>query len=213
MPNSVLMLVTSFHPNPMGGSEMQALRLAKELSSRGMDVNILSLGRRGQKSKDEVDGVRVYRVKTIFDPEYFGDRTVSASAAQTIEYSPNVQNNFIAAGKKTIFSFIFYFAFFCHAWLIIRTRNIKSSIIYVPTVEWAAFIGTLLGKMMGKKVVIKDSTANGLKALLRYPWGQYMSRSITRYSYLVAMTRAIRTNLIAAGADEKRIFSIPNGVA
>jgi glycosyltransferase involved in cell wall biosynthesis len=66
--------------------------------------------------------------------------------------------------------------------------------------------------LFGKKVVVKDSTVNGITNLLRYPFGKSMQRVIIGNSIFVAMTQAIKKNYIISGIKENNIYLIPNGV-
>jgi glycosyltransferase involved in cell wall biosynthesis len=210
---SVMMVVTSFFPSPMGGSELQAFRLAGELKKRGLNPYIVALGIDDQKEEDEVDGIKVYRIHSFFNPARFSRKSTTKKGPVRIEYQLNDKANFIPSQKKSLFSFLFYFSFLFKVYFLARKKKQPLDLIYIPIMEWTAFIGTLLGWLLKKKVVVKDSTANGIIALLRYPFGKSIQKFVTKHAYFVAMTREIRKNFISAGVEEKRIFPIPNGVS
>lgn len=206
------MVVTSFFPSPMGGSELQAFRLAIELKKNGLNPYIVALGANGQKTTDEVEGIKVYRIHSFFNPARFSRTKGKKTGPVRIEYPLNDKNNFIPSQKKTIFSFLFYFSFLYKLYFLARRKKEPLDLIYIPIMEWTAFIGTLLGWLLDKKVLIKDSTANGIIALLRYPFGRSIQRFVARRSHFVAMTTEIKKNLLSAGVEQHQIFTIPNGV-
>ncbi|MBK7649502.1 MAG: hypothetical protein IPJ20_00485 [Flammeovirgaceae bacterium] len=63
---SILMFTMSFHPSPMGGAEIQAFRLAKELMGQGMDVSFITLAQKGQSKRDVIDGIEVFSDRLFF---------------------------------------------------------------------------------------------------------------------------------------------------
>lgn len=210
---SVMMLVTSFYPFAVGGSELQAFRLAKELQKKGVNVYIVSLGLKGIAEYECFDGIKVYRVYSWVNSRLLlGNKKTKNPIRTKIEYEPQNPNNFKISDKKSLFSLIAYFFVFINLWFFLRKRKEPLDYIYVPVMEWAAFVGAVLGKLFGKKVVIKDSTVNGTTNLLRYPFGKSMQRVIVKNSAFVAMTQAIKKNYTLAGIEEENIYLIPNGV-
>lgn len=209
------MLVTSFQPLPMGGSERQALALAIELTKLGISVRIAAIGRNKDPEYEKIEGVEVHRFKSIFYRRFLsGLKRIGRQSIKPIkiEYDKNDKENALIKGKKSMLSFIPYFTFLIQVFFFFRKGRGKQNFVYTPIMEWTAFIGTLLGKLLGAKSIIKDSTMNGIVNLLRYPFGKYMQKVIVDSSYFVAMTKAIRDNYVMAGISENRIFCIPNGV-
>jgi len=206
------MVITSFHPSPMGGSERQAFHLARSLHERGLDVSVVALGARHHPAEEIIDGIRIWRIRSALNPGSFTRKKTGRAPSAKIEYEPNDLQNFALIKRKSVFSLALYFIFYFNALRLISRRKIKFDILYIPIMEWTAYIGVLLGKTLGKKVVIKDSTMNGITNLLRYPFGSHMQKVIKEHGHFVAMTKIIRQNLLKAGVSPNKIFMIPNGV-
>jgi glycosyltransferase involved in cell wall biosynthesis len=208
---SIVMLLASFRPSPMGGAELQAFKLAKELLKRGFQIRVITLAQKGQLKAEDIDGVEILRVPLFLSPYYYKSSSKKRGSHTTqIEFKKNEPKHFGLTNKKPLLALANYFIFFWNVQRLLRNR--KYDLIYVPMVEWLAFVAAMVGKKQGKKVVIKDSTMNGMTNLLRYPLGSHMRRVIVGHCYFVAMTKIIKANLTVAGIKEENIFSIPNGV-
>lgn len=207
---SVVMLTMSFQPSLMGGAEIQALRLARALKEKGLEVSFVTLGQKGQSKRDTFEGMDVFRIRLVLSPFFYSNRSGSKSDRVQLTYQKNDKRNFEISGRKSPLSLLNYLIFFLNAYFYLRTKRFTH--IYVPTIEWLAFVGALLGKFLDRKVVVKDSTMNGLTNLLRYPFGGYMRKVICAHAYFVAMTNAIRISFGDAGIPAGRIYQIPNGI-
>jgi glycosyltransferase involved in cell wall biosynthesis len=209
---SVMMLIIPFHPAPMGGAELQAVKLAKKLIADGNDVFIVTIAMEGEKNEGTYDGIKVFRVKQLFDTSSLKSSAPPKKTVK-IEYEKNRKENFTVQTKKSALALPNYFVFFFRVLQLVRSKHLRVDIIYSPIVEWVAYIATLLASRMKVKAYIKDSTMNGVANILRYPLGKSMHSTIVTKGNFIAMTRAIRHNFLAAGIAEDRIFMIPNGVA
>jgi glycosyltransferase involved in cell wall biosynthesis len=207
---SILMLITSFYPAPMGGSERQAFQLAKSLKAKGCDVFIMAFGDAGQKQDEFVEGLRVFRIRPIISRK--PTETPLKHAPVQIEYNKNERRNFEVPGRKSLFSFVQYFYFYFNVLWLIKSKRLPIHIIYVPMMEWTAFIASLLGRTLNKNVIIKDSTMNGITNLNRYPFGERMKRTIISNCHFVAMSTAINDNYLRAGIRKEKIYIVPNGI-
>jgi len=78
--------------------------------------------------------------------------------------------------------------------------------------EWSAIVAARLGKILGKPVLIKESTMNGFQSLSRFPSGHKLQKMVVENSHFVAMTNIIRENLLNAGVPPGKITRIPNGI-
>lgn len=204
------MLIIPFHPSPMGGAELQAVKLAKKLTADGSNVFIVTSAVEGEKAEDSYEGIPVYRVKRLFEkPE---PKQSDEKKVVKIEFEKNRKENFTVQTKKSIFAVPNYFAFYFRVLFLLRSKKLKVNIVYVPMVEWIGYIGTLIASRIKAKVFIKDSTMNGVSNLLRYPFGARMHSTIVKNANFIAMTNVIRKNFVAAGINENRIFNVPNGV-
>ncbi len=207
---SILMFTMSFHPSPMGGAEIQAFRLAKELMGQGMDVSFITLAQKGQSKRDVIDGIEVFRIRLFLSPFYHSAGKITKDHPVQVEYEKNNPENFKITQKRSLIGYINYLIFFLNAYFFMRGKRIE--VIYVPTMEWLAFVSVMLGRITKKSVLIKDSTMNGITNLLRYRCGTKMKEIICRNGYFVAMTNVIYENYCNAGIATNRIFRIPNGV-
>lgn len=208
---TVMMLIVPFHPAPMGGAELQATNVARRLKSNGNDVFIVTIAMKGQAAEDNFEGIKVFRVKQLFDLSAV--KRPSAKKKVKIEYEKNRTENFAVQTKKSVFALLNYFFFFINVLRLLRSKNLNVDIIYTPIVEWVGYIATLLALRLKKTVFIKDSTMNGVSSLLRYPMGSRMHATIVKEANFIAMTHAIQRNFLAAGIARSRTFQIPNGVA
>jgi glycosyltransferase involved in cell wall biosynthesis len=210
---SVMVLVASFYPFSVGGSELQAFRLAKELKKKGVNVYIVSLGLKEVPKNENFDGIQVYRLYSFLNRRLLlGSKKIKKDGPTKIVYESQNPDNFKVTDKKTIFSFIPYFLFFMNVLFFIKRRKEPLDFIYIPTMEWTSFVGVVLAKLLDKKVLVKDSTMNGITNILRYPAGSKWQKFISQNSYFIAMTKAIKKNYLNVGISENRIFMIPNGV-
>ncbi len=69
----IVVVLPSFHPI-IGGVEIYGLNFCKELVHNGHEVYVLTpdriMGRRLAPSNEKIDGINVYRIKTLFDLSY-----------------------------------------------------------------------------------------------------------------------------------------------
>lgn len=209
-PLSVVILTMSFHPSPMGGSEIQAARLAKELQKEGVEVSVLTLAQKGQVKYDDFEGIPVFRIRLFLSPFFYGVGKKARNTQVTINYQRNDPKNFQISGRKSPIGLLNYLIFFLNA--LYYLKRSRFTVIYVPTIEWLAYVGVMLGRRLDKPVVVKDSTMNGLTSILRYPLGGHMRKAICESAYFIAMTSAIRKAITMAGVPENRINDIPNGI-
>ena len=105
-----------------------------------------------------------------------------------------------------------YHLFYLNSLYFLWKRRRDFDIIHVHSMEWPSFVGAWLSKRLGKKLVIKDATMNGINGLSRYPGGDEKLKIIIDEAFFVAMTRAIHHNFLSVGVPEDRIYDIPNGI-
>jgi glycosyltransferase involved in cell wall biosynthesis len=70
----------------------------------------------------------------------------------------------------------------------------------------------VISKKFNKRLVVKDSTMNGIFNILRFPAGKQKQQLLIKQAHFVAMTKAIRENLVKAGVSPLNISDIPNGI-
>jgi len=211
----IMMLVASLPPSPVGGAEIQALRLGRALGKKKVSVSFIAPGNAHAHGKTMIDNMPVYRLHSWLNRLF-----VSASALKKrkqkiitqIEYddSKELTDQIIRkAGWATV---IYYNIFFFHALLFLWRRRKSFDIIHAHTMEWSAIVSARLGKILGKPVIIKDSTMNGFQSLSRFPSGKHLQKMIIKHAQFVAMTKIIYHNLLQAGIPAEKITIIPNGI-
>lgn len=214
-PIRVVMILASMPPMPVGGAEVQAVRLCGYLNRIGVETEIITWGKVWHKRKGEFKNMSFTRLSSILDlatdilslmkpkrkpgkVKIVYDKTDSGTA----EISGKVW-----LGMRTRYKF-----FYINALVYLWFRRKKFDIIHVHMMEWPAFVAVKIGKKLNKPVVIKDSTMNGIFSILRYPDGKNKQQDIAKYAWCVAMTKMINENLQKAGVPRERILPIPNGI-
>lgn len=206
------MMIPSFYPNKMGGSELQAMNLSKHLISLGHEVNILTFKTKNLLEFETLEGINVYRVS--------GRSLMIPAGIQFLQskfpfLKKRFNKNFIDEyGKPNgIAEFLLSFFFYRLCLKAIKRYNIKFSIIQLNTIEWLAITGALLSKKLSLPLIIRDSTVNGLAKLKALPFGDRYRHWIIKNSLFIAISEMIKKNLIEQGVNEDRIFKIYNGVS
>lgn len=210
------MILGSMPPLPVGGAEIQAVRLCKELNKLGVETEIITYGKIWDKKHGEYDGVPFTRLSSILDlftdvlsllkPKQKNITTTKIDYTQAAEKTAEITGK-VWLGMRTRYSF-----FYVNALVYLWFRRNKFDIIHAHMMEWPAIVSVKLGKRLKKAVVVKDSTMNGIFSIMRYPNGKNKQREIIDNAYCVAMTKMIHRNLALAGVPENRITDIPNGI-
>jgi glycosyltransferase involved in cell wall biosynthesis len=212
------MLLGSMPPMPMGGAEMQAIRLYKKLQEQGIDVKIITWGKLWHKKRGEYAEVPFVRIKSVFNfiidiPSLFKKEKPKASVETTkIVYDDKTEITNRVVSKVWFGMIVRYTVFYFNCLVYLWFRRHQFDIIHAHMMEWPAFIAVRIGKKLKKKVVIKDSTMNGIFNLLRYPDGRKKQEEIIKYAHCVAMTRMIYQSYLSAGVPREKIDVIPNGI-
>jgi glycosyltransferase involved in cell wall biosynthesis len=221
---TVAMISCGFPPQPVGGCEIQCLRLSKKLIEKGIDIYVLTNGTPELERSCVLSGVPVYRMysRLAYPPRYLtvlfkkifpskrkghdckttGDFTTTNTDKTGEEKDGTPKQQFI----KLLPLFWYYFRFL---W---RERK-KIQIIHVHNISnYFGFVFALLGKILGKKVVIKDSTMNGILEIGKHLFGRIMQKVIVSNCYVVAISKVIENNFRKIGIRENQIFRVPNGI-
>ncbi len=203
-------------PLPVGGAEIQAVRLCKELNRLGVETEIITYGKIWDKKHGEYDGFPFTRLSSVLD--LFSDvlsllkpkqKTITTTK---IDYTNATEKTAEITGKVWMGMRTRYTFFYVNALVYLWLRRKKFDVIHAHMMEWPAIVSVKLGKRLKKPVVVKDSTMNGIFSIMRYPNGKSKQREIINTAYCVAMTKMIHQNLSRAGVSEDRITDIPNGI-
>jgi glycosyltransferase involved in cell wall biosynthesis len=211
----VIMLLPSLPPMAAGGAEMQALRLGKKLMEKGVAIRFVTPGKGNIKGRTDIEDMPVMRLYSFASRlfEFLSElKKKNTKKITKIEYDDardKVDEIDNPVGWPTV---LYYNIFYLHCLLFLWPKRNEFDIIHTHTMEWPAIVSAKLGKALKKKVIIKDSTMNGFKSLLRYPSGAKLQRFIIDHSCFVAMTAVIEKNLLAEGIPEEKISRIPNGI-
>lgn len=188
----IMMVLTRFRSSgPVGGAGRQLHKLARALMDRGLDVEIVTGWWSRKEPRVEVfDGIPVHQVFTFWN----------------------------MGGIKGLRKFGTYTYMLALLAYLVRHRG-SYDIIHVHSMSTSAFAGTLAGKLLNKKTVIKVMASgqwSDLK-LMRdnvFVWGaRYMLPFIHRYcDCVVALNRETVEELQKAGFAPERVVLVPNGV-
>jgi len=188
-PLRVLMVVRLFFPW-IGGTERQALKLAKELMKEGVKVQVLT-GRwtRGTARRETIEGVDVIRNHTLW--EFFGMK-----------------------GARKLGGYLYILTLIWHLW---RRRN-TYDLIHVHSLNYHTFAAVLAGRWLGRPVVTKLANSGSASDIEKMRKGQQLALShlmipiALRSDRFIALNQAVVRELAAAGVPSGRIVRIPNGV-
>jgi glycosyltransferase involved in cell wall biosynthesis len=214
-PIRVMMIVQSLPPLPSGGAEIQALRLAEILSKKGIEPIFITPGVGRLKGRSTINGISVYRLHSplnyLLDLLFFIQKK-SPAPKTVIEFNDEVSKNNVISRKIGFGATLRYRVFLWNAYRFLKKRKNEFSIVHSHTIEWPGYVAAELSKRLRKRLIIKDSTMNGITNILRFPRGHEKQQLIINRGHFVAMTRVIADNLITAGVDPKNISRIPNGI-
>lgn len=180
----VLMVTNHFYPS-IGGLEKQALRLANELISRGVAVEVLTPRYRQLETEEIVDNVRVIRFPIITNPHC----------------------------KGHYLSKIFYFlSLTYYLW---RRRNSFNVIHVHQALFAAAFsviAAKVLRKKIIIKVSGSGPAGNLFYLNNFFVEGRMMIQTMRVADAMISLSSETTEELLANGFKVERVFEIPNGV-
>lgn len=181
-----------YFPVIMGGAEQQARRLARELSSRGHRIIIVTgWWDRSTPQHESEQGVEVFRNSTLWD----------------------------SLGSVKPLRMLKHYAYeFSLAWYLWSRRR-DYDIIHVHQALHAAFVACLLGPLLKKPVLVKLGCGGDygdrqlMQGCLVSPLGRQFWQVIRRRcDVAVAISDEIRAELVDDGFSEEQIVTIPNGI-
>jgi len=184
----IVMLIGRFVPEVYGGAEQQCLRLSRELARRGRCVGVLTSRQTfATRSREIIDGVLIRRFYTPFDPQLTG-RYFVGSLLWTLQLA---------------------------SWFLRNHREVR--LIHVHQLKLQAYLGCLFGRMLRVPCVVKPGNAgqhSDIANVRRKPLiGRTMIRTILRDTdRFIAISSAIRDELIDNGVPAARVASISNGI-
>lgn len=216
------MLTYYYWPVPAGGAENQCRRLAGVLTERGHQCLILTCRcRSADIRQDEENGVAIVRIfslelfleflqslrnkKKALQEEKRGSRSSSATDEQTVfqqKISKNI-NSCIRFCNIAVFSLAALFFLF--------RRHRLFDIIHVHTADWIAGVAAFAGKLFKLPVICKGADMPVFPPLQAVPLAACCD-GWRRKPHFIALTSAMKDDLMRNAVPESRITIIPNGV-
>ncbi len=223
----ICMLTYYYWPHKVGGAENQCRRLSSELVSLGVDVVVLT-GRHevDWPVKEKKDGVSIRRVATFEtlrkrSKKFFGKDTTPKTGS-----SRSIQTEMVTAGARSLrgkiwksgatwaswlVRYLNVFFFFFNA-VLFFLRNWRSfSLIHAHTADWTTGLAAFVGKLLGIPVLCKGANLPVFPELRAVPLAACCD-IWRRKPYFIALTEAMKDDLIQNGVSNNRITVIPNGV-
>ena len=189
-PPRVVMVVRLFHPW-VGGTERQAQTLARSLAERGIPVRIVTgWWVRGTKHREVIDDIPVFRHQTLW--ECFGVR-----------------------GLRTLGGYIYMGSLAWHLW---RSRR-SYDVIHVHGMNYHSAVAVRVGHLCRRPTITKlansgeASDVNKMRLGRQLRGARFLLPEALRSDRLVALNKAVVTELQTVGVLDRRIVSLPNGVA
>ena len=189
-PPRVVMVVRLFHPW-VGGTELQAQTLARSLADRGLNVRIVTgWWFRGSRHREVIDGIPVFRHHTLW--ECFGVR-----------------------GLRTVGGYIYIVSLAWHLW---RSRR-SYDIIHVHGMNYHSAVAVRVGRLCRRPTITKLANSGAASDLDKMRLGRqlrgarFLLPEALRSDRFVALNKAVANELRSARVPDRRIVSLPNGVA
>jgi len=220
----VVMFLPFYEPLPMGGSEIQTKRLAKELIKKDINVFIITVGDYQLSASEVIDEIQIFRFVTIsrrIKRFFFTTKSENVSTVKSeviFDYSDKQGRDLLYPqpyygwGKTGWKQLIFFINVLLSAFILLYKKRRNYQIIQINTVSYFAVIGAIIGKILRKKILIKDSTMDGVLQMYMMPFPNLARKFISKNATFVAMTGAIQNNYQKAGISLNRIVKIPNGI-
>ena len=213
------MYLPFFTPQSMGGSEIQAQRLANALIKKEIDVFFITPGKGTFIKYEIVDGIPVFRFHTIAErvKHFLGFKNKTRNPIHDgnvcFDYSDKNDSELLYAHSKIgIKDLIICIDLFISTFLILIKKRKDFQLLQINTISYQTVILAIIAKILRKNLIAKDSTMNGIRKMYMTPFPNSSRRFIIKNSVFVAMTKTIENNYKIAGIDPSHVFRIPNGI-
>jgi glycosyltransferase involved in cell wall biosynthesis len=217
---SVVMFSTSYEPLAMGGAEIQTKRLTNELIKKDIDVFIITVGNNNLPTSEIIDGIQIFRFVTFISriKQFFSiKKNVEISNIKTdviFDYSNKNGKDLLYSGWKYNWwkQLIVFIDILLNSFLLFYKKRKNFQIIQIMTVTYFAVIATIISKILRKKIIITDSTMDGILQMYMTPFPNIARKFISKNANFVALTDVILYNYQKAGISLDKIIKIPNGI-
>lgn len=222
----ICMFVYSFWPENVGGAENQCRRLITQFQSDQVKFTVLTgYHNLAVPQQEEISGYRIYRLITLESalgksgfrrdspkeaPTRVHARNPSAGNEKEREKIGKLSSNLARlAGYWLRF---FNAVFFAFGALLFFVRNRKRiSLIHVHTADWIAGLAAIAGRWLRIPVLCKGANLPVFPDLQGLPFPALLDRW-RRRCFFIALTEAMKDDLVREGVPEKKIFLVANGV-
>jgi glycosyltransferase involved in cell wall biosynthesis len=209
------MLIYSYFSEATGGAERQCRLQARELVKLGHECLILTTRQRWTTPRWELDqGCEVIRCRTA---ETFLSRfrkpmknSIPVAVAPTGKPSSPAAKGF---GSRAAVAVRWLNAAFFMAgagWVLFRRRR-KIDVLHAHGADWHAGFAGWIGHRLSIPVVCKGANVPVFPPLTGLPFARTLEAWRRRVHY-IALTPAMRDDLVANGVASERITVLPNGV-
>ena len=136
-------------------------------------------------------------------------------ATRMIDHSPKLEE---IDGYHVIrlFSRVPRLGFLIKLFFFILKSHSEYRVIHVHTLNSPAILCAFFAKLLDIPVLVKVTRSGKNSQLSRYAksfFGKFFFNILKKYTYFVAITHDVLSELIAMGVRKDQIFSIPNGVS
>lgn len=188
-PIRVVMVVRLFAPW-VGGTERQAHTLARALSKRGIEVEIVTgWWFRGTRRRETLDGIPVFRNQTLWE---FGS----------------------IKGLRKFGGYLYIVSLLWYLW----RRRSRYDIIHVHGLNYHTFAAVLAARWFEKRTVTKlanSGSASDIEKMRQdrqLAFARFLLPTALKCDRFVALNQTIVNELAGAGVPAQRIVTLSNGV-
>lgn len=215
----ICMLSYYYWPTPAGGAESQCRKLSAALAALGHECTVLTIRQcwADPARQTEESGVRIVRlpiVETLLNRRRKSGQVLGQTKNASIA-APPPQAGQLARTFKIFFEFLLKYSnslsFIISTLCYLGLCRKKIDILHVHTAEWVAGLAACAGNIFHFPVVCKGSNIPVFPQRQGVPFAAFFD-AWRRKPHFIALTPAMRDDLISNGVPADRIRIIPNGV-
>ena len=213
----VCMLSYYYWPRPTGGAESQCRKLSTALAARGHECTVLTIRHVwADPARQLENGVRIVRLP-IVETFLCRNRQVLGlrKNATSLAVPPTAQANQPAGRLKDTLAFLLKYsnslAFIIATLCYLAYYRKEIDILHVQTAEWIAGLAAWAGKLFSIPVLCKGSNIPVFPEQQAIPCAAFFN-AWRRKPHFIALTSAMREDMLNNGVPARYINVIPNGV-
>lgn len=210
---TICMVIPNLIPGNQGGSELQALKLIKKLLDNNINLIIAT-----RKIDSEYEFLKKYGLKDILLISknkldiYNITKKINNYNNYLIDYTQCNNDKYYKKEFNIIKKILFMMKVFYDYFSLLYPYRKKIDIIQINILSVDGLVIGLIGKILNKKVIIKDSTMDGIKKLYLCPFKNFFRKFLLKNCYFVAISKSIYQLYYSLLCDKERIKFIPNGI-